>query len=159
VTILAQHDALVTIHLGPPKAKDIEPKLDSLKELARSVRMADPSVTLQDIVEIDDARLSGEAIRQQLLQLTPLGTLMEKVREILEWRLRLKGNQPVRTPENLHWAKNDLYTEIGSYPNPGPFATVVEAFWKSDERHKLRDVELRRRVIEYKSKRAVPVTP
>ncbi len=82
---------------------------------------------------------------------------MEKVHEVLEWRLRLKGNQPVRTPGNLHWAKGDLYTEIGSYPNPGPFATVVEAFWKSDKWHKLRDVELRRHVIEYKSKRAIPV--
>jgi hypothetical protein len=114
VTLLAQRDVLVTIDLGGPNIKDIVPKLDSLKELARSVRIIDASLAVPDIIEIDAARLSGEAIRQQLLQLTPVGTSMEKVHEVLEWRLRLKGNQPVRTPGNLHWAKGDPYTEMAA---------------------------------------------
>ncbi len=157
VTLLTQSDVLVTIHLRTPDTKGVEPKIDKLKELARSVRISDASVTLPDIVEIDAARFSDEAIRQELMQLTPVGTRTEKVQEILEWRLRLKGNQPVRIPRNLHRANDDLYTVIGSYPNPGPFATVVEACWKFDKQHKLRDVEIREHVIEYKAERAIPV--
>jgi hypothetical protein len=47
--------------------------------------------------------------------------------------------------------------QLGSHPNPGAFATVVEAFWQSDKQDRLRDVEMHRRVIEYKSKRATGV--
>jgi hypothetical protein len=157
VSLFAQRDMLVTIQLGGPAIKHLVPKLDSLEELARSVRLTDTSLALPDLVEIDAVGLSDEAIRQQLTQLTPVGTPMERVHEVLEWRFRPKGNQQISRLENLHWVKNDLHMEIDSYPNAGPSATVVEAFWKSDKQHKLREVEIRRCVIEYKSKRAIPV--
>ncbi len=41
VTLLAHRDVLVTIELVAPDIKDIVPKVDSLKELARSVRIID----------------------------------------------------------------------------------------------------------------------
>jgi hypothetical protein len=82
---------------------------------------------------------------------------MEKVHEVLEWRIRPKGNQQISRLEELHWVEDDLQMEIDSYPNAGPSATVVETFWKSDKHHKLREVEIRRRVIEYKFKPAIPV--
>jgi len=157
VSLFAQRDVLLTVQLGGANIKDLVPKLDSLKELARSVRVDDVSVTLPDLVEIDAVGVSDEAIRQQLTQLTPVGTPMERVHEVLEWRFRPKGNQQISRLENLHWVKNNLQMEIDSYPNAGPSATVVQAFWKSDKQHKLREVEIRRHVIEYKFKPAIPV--
>jgi len=74
----------VTIDLGARDIKEVVAKLDSLKELARSVRITDPSLALMDIVDIDAARLSDGAIKQQLLQLTPLGTLRERVDDFLQ---------------------------------------------------------------------------
>ncbi len=157
MTPLAQRDALVTIDLGAPDIKDIVPKLDSIKELARSVRITDASLALPDIVEINVDHLSDAALKQQLLQLTPVGTPMEKVYEVLDWRLWSKESPRIGMPGKLHWANGDLYIQIGSYPNSGPFATLVEAFWRSDKQHKLRNGEIRRQVIEYKFKHALPV--
>jgi hypothetical protein len=157
VTLLAQRDMLMTIDLGAPAIKDIVPKLDSLKELARSVRIIDASLALPDIVEINVDHLSDAAIKQQLLQLTPLGTRMEKVYEVLDWHLWPKESPEIGMPGKQHWINGDLQMQIGSYPNPGPFATLVQAVWKSDKQHKLRDIEIRRFVIDYKSKRALPV--
>lgn len=156
MSVFAERDVLVTIELGGPDIKDIVPKLDSLKELARSVRLADATLTLPDIVNIDPDRLSDEAIRQQLLQLTPVGTPMEKLYDLLQLRLEgAPGFGEVRL--GLNWVKGDLSMQLGSFPKPGPFATLVEAFWRSDKKRELRDVEIRRRVKEYKFKPALPV--
>jgi hypothetical protein len=177
VTLIAQRDVLVTIYLEAPDIKDIVPKLDSLKELARSVRITAASLSSPDIVKIDVPRLSDETVRQQLLQLTPLGTPMEKVYEFLQSRLYKDTLEPQK-PEELHWVNGDLYTQIGSYSNPItnpespvptispttdeelrlqpsvpktlPSTTIVKAFWKFDKGRKLRGVEIRRHVIEYK---------
>jgi hypothetical protein len=155
VTLFAQRDVLVTIEFGAPDIREIVAKVDSLKELARSVRIADASLALPDIVEINAGRLSDEAIRQQLLQLTPVGTPMDNVYELLQWRL-VKGGPQVIDPGETHWIGGDLQEQIDSYPNPGRFATVVEAFWRSDKQHKLRDVEIKRRVVEFKAIKAKP---
>jgi hypothetical protein len=82
---------------------------------------------------------------------------MEKVFEVLDSRLWPKASPRIDIPGKLHWIDGDLQIQVGSYPNPGPFVTLVEAFWKPDKQHKLRDIEIRRRVIEYKSKKAIPV--
>jgi hypothetical protein len=156
VTLFALLDVLVTIELGAPDIKEIVPRLDSLKELARSVRITDASLALPDIVEINIDHMSDAAIRQQLLRLTPQGTPMEKVYDTLQLRLEESpGFGEVRL--GLQWVKGDLWMQLGSYPKPGPFATLVQAFWRSDSQHKLRDIEIRRSVVEYKSKRALRV--
>jgi hypothetical protein len=156
VSLLAQHEVLVTIVLSGPDIKNVVPKLDSLKELAQSVRISEERLTLPDIVDIDPDPLSDEAIRQQLLRLTPAGTPMEKVYDLLQLRLESAPGYGEVTL-GLHWVKDDLSMQLGSYPQPGPFATIVEAFWKSDKHHKLRDVEIRWHIKEYKFKRALPV--
>jgi hypothetical protein len=174
VALLAQRDVLVTIDLGGSDIKDIVPKLDSLKELARSVRITDASLALPDIVEINVDHLSDAEMRQQLLQLTPVGTPMEKVYEVLQSHLY----------KEVHRSNGDLWIEIGSYasavsrrkPPPKefrpptseeirqhisdsptlPLAIVVHAFWRSDKQHKLRAIEIRRQVIKHELKRALP---
>src|SRR5213594_1471774 len=82
LTLLAQRDALVTVILGAPGIKDIIPKIDSLKELARSVRIIDASQALPDIVAISP-HLSDETIKDQLLRLTPVGTPLKQVYDVL----------------------------------------------------------------------------
>jgi hypothetical protein len=170
LTLLAQRDVLVRISLDGPDIKDIVPKLDSLKELARSVRITDASLAVPDVIKIDAARLSDDAVRKQLLQFTPLGTPREKVYDCL---------QRPRLPEELHWENGDLWTQIGSYsslsrrrerpkeyrppteeeirsqisthPNL-PRTTTVKAYWKFDKERKLRDIEIKREVVEVKPK-------
>jgi hypothetical protein len=164
VTLLAQSDVLVTIDLRGNNIEEIVPKLDNLKELAQSVRITDASLAAPDIIEIDAARLSDKGIRQQLLQLTPVGTPRERVYDFL---------QRPRLPEDLHRDNYDVWTQIGSYssvvsgqsrppkryrpptqeeirrhisdlPSLPPTITV-RAFWKFDKDGKLRDVEIQRR--------------
>lgn len=170
VTLFAQRDVLVTIDLGGPDIKDIVPKLDSLKELARSVRITNASLAVPDMIEID-ARLSDDAIRQQLLQLTPPGTLRERVYHLL---------QSPRLPDDLHRDNGDLRTQIGTYSGPLsrgrvqikeyrppteeeirrhisdpptlPSMRAVRAFWKFDKERKLRDIEVERSTVEIKPK-------
>lgn len=172
VTLLAQRDVLVTIDLGGPNGKGLVFKVDSLKELARSVRITDGSQVLPDIVEINIDHLSDAAIKQQVLQLTPVGTSIQEVCEVLQSRLY----------KEVHRNNGDLWIEIGSYSKPVsprtttkswppsekeirshisdrvslPPTIVVRAFWKFDKERKLHDIEIRRQVIEYKSKRALP---
>ena len=166
VTFLALRDVLVRIELGGPDVEHIAPNLDSLKELARSARSTDASVAIPDIIEID-ARLSDGAIMRQLLQLTPLGTLREKVDRLL---------QRPRLPDALHSDNGDLWTQIGSYSSPAsrqrmqvkeyrlptgekirqhisdsptlPPTIAVRAFWRFDKEQRLRDIEIRRQKIE-----------
>jgi hypothetical protein len=170
VTLLALRDVLVRIDLGGSDIKDIVPKLDSLKELARSVRITHASLAVPDVIEIDASRLSDEAIRKQLLQLTPLGTLRDKVYDFL---------QRPRLPEELHWDQGDLWTQIGRYSSVSarkrppkeyrpptaeeirrhisdlptlPPTIAVQAFWRFDKEQRLRDIEIRREAIEIKPK-------
>lgn len=168
VTLFAQRDMLVTVELGAPDIKDIVPKLDSLKELARSVRITDASLSLPGIVEIKIDHLSDPAIRQQLLRLTPVGTPIEKIYDVLQSHLY----------KEVHRSKDDLWIEIGSYSKPVsqptatkswppseeeirsqisapvtlPPMTIVRAFWKLNKDRKLHDIEIKREVVELKPK-------
>ena len=168
VTLFAHRDVLVTIELGGPDMKDIVRKVDSLKELARSVRIADASLALPDIVEIKIDHLSDAAIREQLLRLTPVRTPIEKVYDVLQSHLY----------REVHRSNGDLWIEIGSYSKPVsqptatkswppseeeirsqisapvtlPPMTTVRAFWKFDKERKLRDIEIKREVVEFKPK-------
>jgi len=145
LTVIAQRDVLVTIILGAPDIKDIVPKIDSLKELARSVRIIDASQALPDIVAISP-HLSDETIKDQLLRLTPLGTPMKQVYDVLQLRLESIGFGQVG--KGPCWVNGDLHAQFGSYLVAHPSATAAEVFWRSDKQHKLRDIEVRRRVIE-----------
>lgn len=157
VALLAERDVLVTINLAAPDIKEIAPKLDNLKQLARSVRITDANLALPDLVEIDVHQLLDPAIEQKLLQLTPLGTPMENVYDVLDWRLWPKESPRIGMSGKLHWIDGDLQVQLGSYHNPGLSTTVVVAFWKFDKQHKLRDVKVRRQVIDHELKRALPV--
>jgi hypothetical protein len=162
LAFIAQGDALVTIHLEAPNIKDIVPKLDSLKELARSVRFYDASEVLPDIIKID-IEIPDEAIKEQLLRLTPLGTPREKAYEFLNSRL-YKDSLDSKVGE-LHPDNGDYYAQIGtdytrsaelrsqtSAPDTIPPEVVVRAFWRFDKDGKLRDVEIRRSTVELKSR-------
>jgi hypothetical protein len=168
LTMITQRDVLVTIYLAAANIKDIESKLDSLKELGRSVRITDASLALPDIVEIKIDHLSDASIRQQLLRLGPVGTPIEKVYDVLQSHLY----------KEVHRSKDGLWIEIGSYSKPVsqptaakswppseeeirsrisdrvnlPPTIVVRAFWKFDKERKLRDIEIHREVVEFESK-------
>jgi hypothetical protein len=175
VTLLAQRDVLVTIYLNGPDIKDIEPRLDSLKQLARSVRITQGTLSTQDIISIN-VRLPDSAIRDQLLQLTPLRTPEDDVYRFLKSpRFYTAPLMPERAGE-LHRVNSDFWMEIGHYSNPVPSGprpkysppseqeirsqisapvalpptTVVRAFWKFDKERKLRDIEIQREVVEFK---------
>jgi hypothetical protein len=158
VTFIARNDVAVTVYLRVPSSRRIVSKLDSLKELTRSLRICDAKSTPPDIVIIDADRLSDEAIRQQLLLITRRGTPMGKVYETLSWRLWPKESPETGTPGELQWINGDLWTQIGSHNNSGPFMTLVTAFWKSDKQHRLRDVEIQRRRRRLETRRPKPVS-
>jgi hypothetical protein len=180
LTMVAQRDVLVTIYLAAPDIKDIAPELDSLKELVQSLRITAANSSSPDVIKINVPRLSDEAIRQQLLQFTPLGTPREQVHQFLQSRL-YKDSLESDKPGGVHETNTDLYTQLGSYANPPalpeaaipqespttdegvhsqpsipeplPSTTVVRAFWKFDKEGKVRDLEIKREVIEFKPKR------
>jgi hypothetical protein len=175
VTLLAQRDLLVTIDLRVPGSATAAANVDSLKELARSIRIADASSTLPDVIKID-VDLSDRTIRDQLLRLTPLGTPREQVYKLLESHL-FKDTWDMTSPAEIHWTEDGgLYTQIGHYSNRMPTGpvpkptittdeelrsrpqtppmlspqTVVRAVWKFDKQDKLRDVEIQRQVVGFK---------
>ena len=177
VVPLAQRDVLVIIDLHGPDMKDIVPKVDSLEQLARSVRISVGSWLSPDIISID-VRLPDQAIRDRLLQLTPVGNSADEVCRFLESPRLLRITQAPEWGGELHWVDNDLWTEIGHYedpiktvPVPKPTITtdealraqpqrlpihaptkIVKAVWKFDKQRKLRDIEIRREVVEFEPK-------
>jgi hypothetical protein len=177
VTLFAQRDVLVTISLYAPDIKDIVPKLDSLKELARSVHITEVNSVSPDIISIN-VRLPDQAIRGQLLQLTPVGTSADEVCRFLESPRLLRITHAPEWGGELHWVDDDLWTEIGHYQDPietGPVpkptittdeavraqpqtpaihppTTIVKAVWKFDKERKLRDINVERSTVEFKAK-------
>lgn len=158
LTMFAQRDVLVTIYLQAQHAKQIVDKLDSLKELARSVRVTEAKFLSPDVIRID-VRHSNNAIRQQLLQLTPVGTSMQKTYEIAESRLQNEQIYPSGTGELVVRTKDALQLQLGNYwdgrstqevtsggmPKESvPALTIVRAFWRFDRNQQLRDIEVRR---------------
>lgn len=177
LTMINRRDVLVAVYLAAADIKKIVPKLDSLKELARSVRITDSSAILPDIISVN-VRLPESAIRDQLLRLTPLGSPVDDVYSFLE---SPRFYTDPLTPERggrVHWLNGDIWMEIGHYnkqvpsvprrkysppseeeirsqisaPVVLPPTTIVRAFWKFDKQRKLRDIEVRREVVEFNPK-------
>jgi hypothetical protein len=175
--LFTQRNVFVGIYLEAPDTTDIATKLDSLKELAWSVQITDARSASPDIVSIN-VGLPDSAIREQLLQVTPLGTPEgEAYRFLKSPRFYTAALMPERAGE-LHNVNGDFWVEIGHYSNPLPtgprpkyFApseqeirsqisapttlpptTIVKAIWKFDKQRKLRDIEIKREVIEVKPK-------
>ncbi len=89
-------------------------------------------------------RQSDAAVREQLLQLTPIGTSAQQVFEFLSLRLRADSKvfgapgQPYRS---------SMTVDLGHYFTAGSFLlfpTVVQASWNFDEDDRLRNVQVRR---------------
>jgi hypothetical protein len=93
-----------------------------------------------------NVRQPDPAIRQQLLQLTLLGTSIEEVHSFLENRLaRAKGTHVAGWPVRVSGAF--MVVDLGHYyeaRNLFIFPTVVQAFWHFDQENKLRDIRVRR---------------
>jgi|GEM_PF-2362943 len=176
-TLFTQHEVFVGIYLEAPDTTDIAARLDSMKQLVQSVRITDARLESPDIISID-VRLPDKAVREQLLQLTPLGTLHDVVHRLVKSpRFYVTPQAPERAGE-LHRVNGDFWMEIGHYSNPvspGPLpkhfppseqevrsqasapitlprTTIVKAVWKFDKDRKLRDIEIRREVVEFKPK-------
>ena len=93
-----------------------------------------------------NVRQSDDAIRRQLLELTPPGTAIQKVHEFLQSRLH-RDSRIVGGPEEPHPFRGGLDTELGHYLEPQNlfmFPTVVQAFLDFDKDNKLRDIRVRR---------------
>jgi hypothetical protein len=177
LTMVSQRDVLVTIYLEAADIKKIVPKLDSLKELARSVRITDGSLILPDIISVN-VRLPDSGIRDQLLQLTPLRTSKNDVYRFLKSPRFYTDPLMSERAGEMHRVNGDFWMEIGHYSNPVatgprpkhfppteeeirsqmsapvtlPPTTIVKAVWKFDKERKLRDIEIRREVVEFESK-------
>jgi hypothetical protein len=97
-----------------------------------------------------NVRQSDEAIRNQLLGLTPLGTSAEDVHKFLRFGLYADSS----VPDALGGRFGPLIiVDLGHYYDLRtlwayffPFPTVVQAFWDFDEHEKLRDIRIQRLV-------------
>ena len=95
-----------------------------------------------------NVRQSDEAVRQRLLELTPLGTPTEEVVRFAQSRLRRESpvvGWPPRYPGKRFG--NFVYTELGHYykaNNLFMFPTVVLAYWYFSREDRLRDSRIRR---------------
>ena len=101
------------------------------------------SLSAGDKVTINVRQPDG-AIRQQLLELTPLGTPAERVFQFLQVRLHRDG-EIVGRPGQPYRSAMSVY--LGHYFEPRNlfmFPTVVQAFWDFDQHDKLRDIRVRR---------------
>lgn len=101
------------------------------------------SLSAGDKVTINVREPDG-VIRQQLLQVTPLGTPAKKVFPFLQYRLHRdaevvgRPGQPYRSAMSVH---------LGHYFEPRNlfmFPTVVQVFWDFDQHDKLRNIRVRR---------------
>lgn len=107
-------------------------------------------ILIGDLSAADTIRINvrqpDAAIRQQLLQLTPLGTSIEEVHSFLENRLaRAQGTGVAGWPVRVSGAF--MVVDLGHYheaKNVFMFPTVVQAFWDFDQQNKLRDIRVRR---------------
>ena len=157
MTVLSDRDVQAIVSLSGPDSGRTLQHLDSLKELARSVRITKGTFTAADMIHIN-IHQPDAAIRAQLLQLTPFGSAKDDVFRFLDRRL-LKDPYRADTT-GLYRRGNDFEVDLGSYNGPlnvgqsrhmesTPFAgiTVVKAVWRFALDQRLRDIEIRR-VVE-----------
>ena len=101
------------------------------------------SLSASDKVKIN-VRQSDAAVRQDLLHLTPVGTSIKEVYQLLQSRVE-RDNRIVGGSEEPHPFSGGLSTHLGHYYKPlSLFPTVVQAFWDFDEHGRLRDIKVRR---------------
>ena len=91
-----------------------------------------------------NVRQSDEAIRQQLLSLTPVGTPIKEVYQFLQSRVH-RDSRVIGGPEEPRPFSTGLATELGHYHDlrTFPYPTVVKAFWEF-ENHRLRNIRVER---------------
>jgi len=98
-----------------------------------------------------NVRQSDAAIKQQLSQLTPLGTPAKEVYEFLQNRLELNpGSSAPGTPRDPSLPANTI-VELGHYyelRNLFIFPTVVQAFYDFDEHNRLISIGVRRFIAD-----------
>lgn len=99
-----------------------------------------------------NVRQSDEAIRNQLLSLTPLGTPAEQVFHFLQFRLERDPNSHIAGAPGEPF-QSAMSVALGHYYDLRilwayffPFPIVVQAFWDFDEHDKLRDIRIQRLV-------------
>jgi len=87
-----------------------------------------------DAIRIN-ARQSDEAIRQQLLSLTPVGTPIKEVYQFLQSRVH-RDSRVIGGPEEPRPFSTGLATELGHYNDwrTFPYPTFVKAFWEFDKK-------------------------
>ncbi|HSH39280.1 MAG TPA: hypothetical protein VK993_10880 [Chthoniobacterales bacterium] len=107
MTVLSQRDVQVIISLCGPDLNYTVRKLDSLKQLAQSVRIKPGTFASADIIRIN-VRKPDAAIREQLLQLTPLGSARDDVFVFLDRRLR---NHPY-SPDSSGLSRRGIDLEV-----------------------------------------------
>ena len=84
------------------------------------------SLSASDKITIN-VRQSNDAIRRQLLGVTPLGTPIHAVYQFLESRLH-RDSRVVGGPEEPHPFTGGLDTELGHYREPRSFAEGASCF-------------------------------
>jgi hypothetical protein len=99
-----------------------------------------------------NVRQSDTAIRQQLLQLTPLGTRADRVFEFLQNRLQRDSGTPIAGAPGQPF-RSSMSVDLGHYCDPAtvrqyffPFPTIVDAAWLFDEHDRLNDIKVQRGV-------------
>jgi hypothetical protein len=105
-----------------------------------------------DLLSLDtvtiNVRQSDDAIRHQLLQLTPLGTTARQVFQFLQIRLHHDRDSHITGGPGQSF-RSTMSVDLGDYVSFTPqsyfiFPTVVQAFWYFDKDDKLRDIQVRR---------------
>jgi hypothetical protein len=158
VAMIAHADVLVRIYLQAADSNQLVNELDSLKELARSVKITAATLLSPDRIRID-IKGTDAVIRQQLLQLTPIGMALNEAHELLRVRL-LTRTLSTHETDGVRRVDDNLQAELGNYwdgkatteveaggeRHSVPAPTVVAALWKFDKNQRLRDIEIRRLV-------------
>src|SRR5207245_8309647 len=107
------------------------------------------NLSASDKVTIN-VRQSDDAIRHQLLGLTPPGTPIEEVFQFLQSRLPRDRDShvtawPGQRPRSFMSIDLGHYSELrGLSEGLFMFPTVVQVFWDFDKDNKLRDIRVRR---------------
>jgi hypothetical protein len=104
-------------------------------------------LTAGDRIKIN-VRQSDEAIRQKLLEVTPVGTATEDVFRFAQSQL-YRESRVVGWPPKYPGKRfgNFIYAELGHYYEAKDLfmlPTVVQAVWYFDNQDKLRDIRIRR---------------
>ena len=115
-----------------------------LRHLLSAILLSIPMMLHATEVVRINVRQSDEAIRQQLLSLTPVGTPIKEVYQFLQFRLH-RDSRVIGGPEEPRPFSTGLATELGHYNDlrTFPFPTVVKAFWEFDEK-RLRNIRVGR---------------